>query len=106
MDDNIAARRALDETNHLFSLMWTGTKVAVGGIGAIRCVVATITSIEFPPLVDFFGACTLGAIGLFSASLDENFDVAKSVRAFERRTEEDQLANEGIFREIGAATSP
>jgi len=106
VDDNLEARRTLDETNPLFSLIWAGTKVAGGGIGAIICGVATIASIEFPPLAGFFGACTLGAIGLFGASLDEYFDVANSVRAYERRTEEDRLAIEGIFREIGAATGP
>lgn len=54
----------------------------------------------------FRRACTLAAIGLFGTPLDEYFDVANSVRAHERRTEEDRLAIEGIFREIGAATGP
>ena len=106
VDDNLGTLRTLDETNPLFSLIWTGTKVAVGGIGTIICGVATVASIEFPPLAGFFGACTLGAIGLFGTSLDEYFNIANSVRAYERRTEEDRHAIEGIFREIEAATSP
>ena len=106
VDDNIEARRTLDETNPLFSLIWAGTKVAAGEVGIIICGVATITSIKVPPLAGFFGACTLGAVGLFGSSLDEYFDIANSVRAYERRTEEDRLAIEGIFREVGAASSP
>ena len=106
MDDNLEARRTLDETNPLFSLIWSGTKVAVGEIGTIICGIATIASIEIPPLAGFFGACTLGAFGLFGSSLNEYFDIVNSVRAYERRTEEDRLAIEGIFREVGAAISP
>ena len=41
-----------------------------------------------------------------TVGLGQYFDIANSVRAYERRTKEDRLAIDGIFREVDAASSP
>ena len=66
---------------------------AGGGLGASATT-------ELPPVAAIFGGCTLASLTLFGTSLDEFFDISNSIRAYERRTEEDRLAIEGIFREI------
>jgi len=103
VDDNLVARIELDKTDPLFSLIWAGTKTLLGEVGVFICGGATVaTAIELPPVAAVFGTCTLGSLTLFGTSLNEFFDVSKSIRAYERRTEGDRLAIEGIFREINA----
>jgi len=106
VDENLMARRTLDESNPLFSMIWSGTKALVGEVGFFICGGATIATVEVPPIAGVFGACTLGSLGLFGTSLDEFFDNANSVRAYENRTEEDRLAINGILREVDAAPHP
>ena len=102
IDDNLVKRKELDETDPLFSLIWAGVKTITGEVGVFICGGATIATVELPPVAAIFGGCTLGSLTLFGTSLNEFFDVSKSVKAYERRTESDRLDIEGIFREINA----
>jgi hypothetical protein len=102
IDDNLIARRELDATSPLFSLIWAGTKTVIGEVGVFICGGATIATVELPPVAGVFGTCTVGSLTLFGTSLNKYLEVSQSIRAYERRTEQDRLAIEGIFREINA----
>lgn len=103
IDNNLFARRMLDESNPLLGAAWAGVKTLGGGLGAAGCGIAVGVTWETPPLAALFGTCTLAGIGLAGDSIDEFIGVFNSVRAYENRTEADLLAIEGIVREMQSA---
>jgi hypothetical protein len=104
IDSNLEARRQLDATNPYLGLVWSGVKTIAGEIVTGFCGAAGLATIfEVPPVGAAFLTCGLGAGAFTFASVDEFLSINNSLRAFDRRTEDDRKAIEGIFREIDAA---
>jgi hypothetical protein len=106
IDENWAARRALEASAPEWRAVWAMIKAGGGFLGGVFCGVAGLATIETPPLAAGATACAVGAFTFMGYSVDQAIAANAEMNAYLDRTEEDRLAIEGIFREVRYAPQP